>query len=258
MDQDQNQTYDAVADQLADQVAAVAPLAGEPQDDAAAPVDVTQDDATLQADAVVQDDAIAQDDTLASDDTTAVEVPDYNATADDIVAQTAEEAKIPESDVEAVGAATEAVAADTPADASEPAEPVAPTTVLDAAAITERVADFLAAVFYVATEDGDQPRVRPFDSAIVEGGVVYFVTSRDKDVYNQLLTNPKVEIFAMNEDGVLRIAGTATEVQDTELTKSILQRSGKYSGDANLVAFATTGVTGELTIPDGTKAQIAL
>ncbi len=63
----------------------------------------------------------------------------------------------------------------------------------------KEVYEFLkkAGTFYLATVDGDQPRVRPFGAVIEFEGKLYLITGKKKDVYKQIEKNPKVEIVAM-------------------------------------------------------------
>ena len=67
----------------------------------------------------------------------------------------------------------------------------------------ERVCTFLkeAGTYYLATVDGDQPRVRPFGTIHIFEGKLYIQTGRGKDVAKQLAANPKAEICAF-KDGV--------------------------------------------------------
>lgn len=70
--------------------------------------------------------------------------------------------------------------------------------------------------FYIATMDGDQPRVRPFGAVAVYEGKLYLVTANWKKVFAQMMKNPKVEICTMGKDGTwIRI--TATVVQDDRM-----------------------------------------
>lgn len=63
-------------------------------------------------------------------------------------------------------------------------------------------------VFYVATLEGDQPRVRPFSSITEIDGQLYICTNNKKKCYEQMTKNPKVEISGMGKDGTwLRITG---------------------------------------------------
>ena len=79
----------------------------------------------------------------------------------------------------------------------------------------KNVMNFLkeAGVFYLATVEGDQPRVRPFGAVAEFDGKLYIITSNKKDVYNQIAKNPKVEVSAMNDKGQW-IRLTATLVRD--------------------------------------------
>ena len=66
-----------------------------------------------------------------------------------------------------------------------------------------------AGVFYVATVESDQPRVRPFGAVMEYEGKPYLCTNNQKDVYKQLMANPKVEICGMKNDGTwVRVTGT--------------------------------------------------
>ncbi|MDE7247160.1 MAG: pyridoxamine 5'-phosphate oxidase family protein [Lachnospiraceae bacterium] len=56
-------------------------------------------------------------------------------------------------------------------------------------------------VFYVATVEDDQPRVRPFSSVAEVEGKVYLCTNNTKEIYRQIMANPKVEISGMGQGG---------------------------------------------------------
>ena len=62
----------------------------------------------------------------------------------------------------------------------------------------QEVYDFLrtCGVYYLATVENDQPRVRPFGTAVIFEKKLYIQTGRKKNVARQMLTNPKVEICA--------------------------------------------------------------
>ena len=63
-------------------------------------------------------------------------------------------------------------------------------------------------IFYIATCEGDQPRVRPFGAVAEFEGKLYIVTNNQKKVYKQILNNPKIEISTMGKDGTwLRLEG---------------------------------------------------
>ena len=73
----------------------------------------------------------------------------------------------------------------------------------------ERVCKFLkdAGTYYLATVEGDQPRVRPFGTAHIFEGKLYIQTGKVKAVSRQLAANPKVEICAFMKGKWLRLAG---------------------------------------------------
>ena len=65
----------------------------------------------------------------------------------------------------------------------------------------ERIVKFLkdAEVYYLATVEGDQPRVRPFGTAHIFEGRLYIQTGKVKDVSKQLMANAKAEICAFKD-----------------------------------------------------------
>ena len=62
----------------------------------------------------------------------------------------------------------------------------------------EEVYAFLKAcgTYYLATVDGDHPRVRPFGTIDIFDGKLTIRTGSKKDVAHQMLENPQVEICA--------------------------------------------------------------
>ena len=56
-------------------------------------------------------------------------------------------------------------------------------------------------VYYLATVEGDQPRVRPFGTCDVFEGKLYIQTGKVKPVAKQMKANPRVELSAMSPDG---------------------------------------------------------
>lgn len=76
----------------------------------------------------------------------------------------------------------------------------------------EKVLNFIKAnkVFFMATVDGDRPRVRPLGFVMDFEGKVYFGVGDQKEVYRQMQANPKVEICSVAQDGTwLRLSGKA-------------------------------------------------
>ena len=89
----------------------------------------------------------------------------------------------------------------------------------------ERVAQFLkeAGTYYLATVDGDQPRVRPFGTAHIFDGKLYIQTGKVKDVAKQISENPKVEVCAFKDGAWLRVAGELVEDDRREARVSMLE-----------------------------------
>lgn len=88
----------------------------------------------------------------------------------------------------------------------------------------ERVCEFLksAAVYYLATVEDDQPRVRPFGTAHIFEGKLYIQTGKSKPVSRQLVANPKCEICAFRDGMWLRVAAELVEDDRVEAKKSML------------------------------------
>ena len=88
----------------------------------------------------------------------------------------------------------------------------------------EKVCEFLksAGVYYLATVEGDQPRVRPFGTAHIFEGKLYIQTGKVKPVSKQLAANPKCEICAFKDGVWLRVAAELVEDDRVEARKSML------------------------------------
>lgn len=101
----------------------------------------------------------------------------------------------------------------------------------------EKVEKFLkdAEVYYLATVEGDQPRVRPFGTAHIFDGKLYIQTGKVKNVSKQLHANPKAEICAFKNGTWLRVAGELVEDDRLEAKESMLDAypslKGMYSAD---------------------------
>lgn len=101
----------------------------------------------------------------------------------------------------------------------------------------QKVYEFLkeAGTYYLATVEGDQPRVRPFGTIHVFEDKLYIQTGKVKDVSKQIAANPKVEICAAKEEGWIRVAGTLVEDDRVEARQSMLDAypalQSMYSAD---------------------------
>jgi uncharacterized pyridoxamine 5'-phosphate oxidase family protein len=89
----------------------------------------------------------------------------------------------------------------------------------------KEVYDFLkeAGVYYLATVEGSQPRVRPFGTVDIFEGKLYIQTGKSKAVAKQILANPKIEICAMDKQRRwIRLSGEAVEDNRIEVKKHML------------------------------------
>lgn len=87
-----------------------------------------------------------------------------------------------------------------------------------------------AGTYYLATVEGDQPRVRPFGTAEIFEGRLYIQTGKVKNVYKQLLDNPKAEICAFVDGEWIRIAGELIADERIEAKKDMLDKNPSLRG----------------------------
>ena len=99
----------------------------------------------------------------------------------------------------------------------------------------KRVCDFLkkAGAYYLATVEGDQPRVRPFGTALIFEDKLYIQTGKIKPVSKQLSVNPKCEICAFKDGVWLRVAGELVEDDRVEARKAMLDEYPNLRGMYN-------------------------
>ena len=90
----------------------------------------------------------------------------------------------------------------------------------------ERAYEFLdkTGTYYLATAEGDQPRVRPFGTALLYEGKLYIQTGKIKPVSKQLAANPKAEICAFNGNAWVRIACELVNDDSREVKKAMLDK----------------------------------
>ena len=108
----------------------------------------------------------------------------------------------------------------------------------------ERAYEFLkdAGTYYLATVEGDQPRVRPFGTVHMFEGRLYIQTGKIKPVSHQIHTNPKVELCAFKDGQWIRLAGELVCDDRYEAKASMLDAypslKRMYSaGDGNTEVF---------------------
>ncbi len=88
----------------------------------------------------------------------------------------------------------------------------------------QRVHDFIkqAGTYYLATVEGDQPRIRPFGTIHLFEGKLYIQTGRVKSVSKQITINPKVELCAFQNGEWIRVTATLVDDERIEAEESLL------------------------------------
>jgi len=84
--------------------------------------------------------------------------------------------------------------------------------------------------YYLATVEGDQPRVRPFGTAEIFEGKLYIQTGKVKNVYKQLVANPKAEICGYAGGEWIRIACELIPDERVEAKKDMLDKNPSLGG----------------------------
>lgn len=114
----------------------------------------------------------------------------------------------------------------------------------------QEVYEFLkqCSTYYLATADGDQPRVRPFGTAEIFEGKLYIQTGKVKNVYRQMKENPKIEISGMAGGNWIRLTATAVEDDRVQARQHMLDAypslKKMYSADdGNTVVFYLENAT---------------
>ncbi len=89
--------------------------------------------------------------------------------------------------------------------------------------------------YFLATVDGDQPRVRPFGTIDLFEGRLYIQTGKVKDVSKQMQANPKIEICAFDGGQWLRVSATVVRDDRIEAKQHMLdaypELQGMYKAD---------------------------
>lgn len=90
----------------------------------------------------------------------------------------------------------------------------------------ERIEKFLddAKVYYLATLDGDKPRVRPFGTILLFEDKLYIQTGKVKEVSKQIEKNPNVEICAFLNGEWLRLCGKLVNDDRRAAKKAMLDK----------------------------------
>lgn len=129
----------------------------------------------------------------------------------------------------------------------------------------EKIYEFLkqCGVYFLATMDGDQARVRPFGTIDLYQGKLYIQTGKVKAVSQQMLANPKVELCAMEQESHrwLRITALAELEDNVDAQAHMLDaypnlKKMYQPGDGNTQVFALTH--GTATINSFTEAPVTI
>ena len=96
--------------------------------------------------------------------------------------------------------------------------------------------------YYLATVEGDQPRVRPFGTVDLFEDKLYIQTGKVKDVSKQMMANPRIEICAFDGSTWIRIAATAVEDDRIAAQEHMLEgypsmKANYQPGDGNTQVF---------------------
>lgn len=118
----------------------------------------------------------------------------------------------------------------------------------------EEVYNFLkqCETYYLATIDGDQPRVRPFGTVNLFENKLYIQTGKVKNVSKQMIANPKIEISGMFDNKWIRVEAIAVEDDRIEARQSMLDAypslQGMYqANDGNSQVFYLKDATATIS-----------
>ena len=127
----------------------------------------------------------------------------------------------------------------------------------------DKVLEFLkqCGTYYLATADGDQPRVRPFGTINRFEDKLYIQTGLVKDVAKQMLANPRIEICAFAQGTWLRVAAEAVLDERIEPQESMLEAYPSLAhmykpGDGNTVVYYFKNAVA--TISSFTEAPVTI
>lgn len=109
-----------------------------------------------------------------------------------------------------------------------------------------------AQTYFLATVDGDQPHVRPFGTAEIFEGRLYIQTGKIKNVYKQLIDNPKAEICAYKDSKWIRICCELIPDERIEAKKDMLDKNASLrsmynEADDNTIVFYARNATATIS-----------
>jgi uncharacterized pyridoxamine 5'-phosphate oxidase family protein len=96
----------------------------------------------------------------------------------------------------------------------------------------QEVYDFLkkCGTYYLATMDGDQPRVRPFGTIDIFENKLYIQTGKVKNVSRQMKANPKIALCGMTDGNWIRVEAVAVEDDRVEAKEHMLNEYPELRG----------------------------
>ena len=96
----------------------------------------------------------------------------------------------------------------------------------------KEVQEFLknSKVYFLATLDGDKPKVRPFGTAEIFENHLYIQTGKKRDVFKQIEKNNNVEICAFNDGRWIRVSGKLIVDDRIEAKKDMLDKNPSLRG----------------------------
>lgn len=111
----------------------------------------------------------------------------------------------------------------------------------------QKIYDFLnkAQNFYLATMDGDQPRVRVYGASLLYEGKLYFMAIKNSNAPKQLAENPKFEICTF-KNYVLRMNGKLVMDDRAEVKQALIKKIpalGASLGEENMLMYYVTEAT---------------
>ena len=118
--------------------------------------------------------------------------------------------------------------------------------------------------FFIATVDGDQPRVRPFGVSEIIDGRLYIMTGKSKDVYKQMSKNGKFEICAIRPGASewMRVSGTLVNDETQSVKEELLNRHEELkmmykADDENMAILYITHATARFYSFNATERKIS-
>ena len=90
----------------------------------------------------------------------------------------------------------------------------------------QTVHDFIKScgTYYLATVEGNQPRVRPFGTINIFEGKLYIQTGKSKEVSKQIQANPNVELCCFDGKQWLRLTGELVRDDSIQAKKDMLDK----------------------------------